>query len=53
MYNGVKVFDVHGHVSAPDNARSTIAGMLASNTPNTADPRTPEGLKRLTPKRRS
>ncbi len=33
MYNGVKVLDVHGHVSAPAAARAFIAGMLASNTP--------------------
>jgi predicted TIM-barrel fold metal-dependent hydrolase len=47
MYKGVKVLDVHGHVSAPDNGRSALAGMLASNTPNTNDPRTPQGLQRL------
>ncbi|MPZ48864.1 MAG: amidohydrolase family protein [Dehalococcoidia bacterium] len=32
MYNGTKVFDVHGHVSAPAAARSWIFGQLASNT---------------------
>jgi predicted TIM-barrel fold metal-dependent hydrolase len=32
VYNGVKVFDVHGHVSAPAAARQLLAGMLASNT---------------------
>ena len=33
MYNGVKVFDVHGHVSAPGNAAGLVGGMLASNSP--------------------
>ena len=34
MYNGVKVFDVHGHVSAPgNNGAALVGGMLASNTP--------------------
>jgi len=47
MYKGTKVFDVHGHVSAPGNAGGTLALMLASNTPNTGDPRTKEGLTRL------
>lgn len=32
MYNGVKVFDVHGHVSAPAASRAWLAGLLASNT---------------------
>ncbi len=33
MYNGVKVFDVHGHVSAPgNNGSALVGGMLASNT---------------------
>jgi predicted TIM-barrel fold metal-dependent hydrolase len=32
MYNGQKVFDVHGHVSAPAAARSWIFGQMASNT---------------------
>jgi len=33
MYNGVRVYDVHGHVSAPGNAAALVGGMLASNTP--------------------
>jgi predicted TIM-barrel fold metal-dependent hydrolase len=34
MYNGVKVLDVHGHVSAPGgNAAGLVGSMLASNTP--------------------
>jgi predicted TIM-barrel fold metal-dependent hydrolase len=34
MYNGVKVLDVHGHVSAPNGNGSQLVGsMLASNTP--------------------
>jgi predicted TIM-barrel fold metal-dependent hydrolase len=33
MYNGVRVYDVHGHVSAPGNAAGLVGGMLASNTP--------------------
>lgn len=32
MYNGVKVLDVHGHVSAPAVARSYAVGLMASNT---------------------
>lgn len=32
MYNGTKVFDVHGHVSSPPAARSFVALLLASNT---------------------
>lgn len=34
MYNGVKVLDVHGHVSAPGNNSANQVGlMMASNTP--------------------
>ena len=47
MYKGTKVFDVHGHVSAPSHSTNALALMLASNTPNWADPRTKEGLQRL------
>jgi len=32
MYNGVKVLDVHGHVSAPGSVREHLALLLASNT---------------------
>lgn len=32
MYNGVKVFDSHGHVSAPTATRAFLAGLIASNT---------------------
>src|SRR6266511_2251848 len=32
MYNGVKVLDVHGHVSAPPAVRAWIVNILASNT---------------------
>jgi len=32
MYNGVKVFDVHGHVSSPAASRAWLAGLIASNT---------------------
>lgn len=32
MYNGVKVLDVHGHVSSPAAARSYVAMLMASNT---------------------
>jgi hypothetical protein len=32
MYNGVKVLDVHGHVSPPGNGASQLGLMLASNT---------------------
>jgi len=32
MYNGVKVLDVHGHVSAPPAMQSQVAMMLAANT---------------------
>jgi predicted TIM-barrel fold metal-dependent hydrolase len=33
MYNGQKVFDLHGHVTAPDAYRAAAAGLMASNTP--------------------
>jgi predicted TIM-barrel fold metal-dependent hydrolase len=33
VYNGQKVFDVHGHVSAPDAYRAAATGLMASNTP--------------------
>jgi predicted TIM-barrel fold metal-dependent hydrolase len=33
MYNGQKVFDMHGHVTAPDAYRAAVAGLMASNTP--------------------
>ncbi len=32
MYNGYKVLDVHGHVSAPAAARAAVVNLLASNT---------------------
>ena len=32
MYNGVKVFDVHSHVSVPASSRSFAASLMASNT---------------------
>jgi predicted TIM-barrel fold metal-dependent hydrolase len=32
MYNGVKVYDVHGHVSAPPAGQGYLMMMLASNT---------------------
>jgi predicted TIM-barrel fold metal-dependent hydrolase len=32
MYNGHRVLDVHGHVSAPGNGAALLALMLASNT---------------------
>jgi len=32
MYNGVKVLDVHGHVSGPGNGAQQMGLMLASNT---------------------
>ena len=33
MYNGQKVYDVHGHVTAPDAYRAAAALLMASNTP--------------------
>ncbi|HEY7466624.1 MAG TPA: amidohydrolase family protein [Dehalococcoidia bacterium] len=33
MYNGQKVYDVHGHVTAPDTYRAGAALLMASNTP--------------------
>ncbi len=39
MYNGVKVLDIHGHVSAPMHGTPALALMLASNTPISIDPR--------------
>src|SRR5579871_597271 len=32
MYNGVKVLDVHGHVSSPDATSNYLTMMMASNT---------------------
>ena len=32
MYNGVKVLDVHGHVSSPENTNNYLMLMMASNT---------------------
>jgi predicted TIM-barrel fold metal-dependent hydrolase len=32
MYNGVKVYDVHGHVSVPPASNAFVAGLIASNT---------------------
>jgi len=37
VYNGVKVLDVHGHVSAPGATRETLANALASNSPIKTD----------------
>jgi predicted TIM-barrel fold metal-dependent hydrolase len=34
VYNGVKVLDVHGHVSAPPAGQAYLLSMLASNTPS-------------------
>ncbi len=33
MYNGQKVYDVHGHVTAPDAYRAGATLLMASNTP--------------------
>ena len=33
MYNGQKVYCVHGHVTAPDAYRAGATGLMASNTP--------------------
>ncbi len=33
MYKGQKVFDVHGHVTAPDAYRAAATLLMASNTP--------------------
>ena len=32
MYNGAKVLDVHGHVSAPQAARGWVVNLMSSNT---------------------
>ena len=32
MYNGVKVLDVHAHVSVPTGANATLVQLLGSNT---------------------
>jgi predicted TIM-barrel fold metal-dependent hydrolase len=32
VYNGVKVFDVHSHVSVPASSNAFVAGLIASNT---------------------
>ena len=33
MYNGVKVLDVHGHVSSPEATSNYLMLMMAANTP--------------------
>jgi predicted TIM-barrel fold metal-dependent hydrolase len=33
LFNGQKVYDVHGHVTAPDAYRAAATGLMASNTP--------------------
>ena len=33
MYNGVKVLDVHGHVSSPEATGNYLMLMMAANTP--------------------
>jgi predicted TIM-barrel fold metal-dependent hydrolase len=35
MYNGIKVLDVHAHVSVPTGANATLVQLLGSNTPRT------------------
>jgi predicted TIM-barrel fold metal-dependent hydrolase len=32
MYNGTKVYDIHGHVTAPDAARGFVTLLMGSNT---------------------
>ena len=32
MYKGQKVYDIHGHVTAPDAARGFVTMLLGSNT---------------------
>jgi predicted TIM-barrel fold metal-dependent hydrolase len=33
MYNGVKVYDVHGHVSVPRSSNAFVSTMMAANVP--------------------
>ena len=33
MWDGIKVIDVHGHMSTPPDFRGHIAGNVALNTP--------------------
>ena len=33
MHNGIKVLDVHAHVSVPQGANATLVQLLGSNTP--------------------
>ena len=44
MYQGLKVVDVHGHMSTPPHFRGFLAGMISLNTPNTKIPMTDEQL---------
>jgi predicted TIM-barrel fold metal-dependent hydrolase len=46
MYNGTKVYDVHGHVSAPPAGSGHLALMLASNTPAASPIRGAQGANR-------
>jgi predicted TIM-barrel fold metal-dependent hydrolase len=45
MYQGLKVVDVHGHMSTPPHFRGFLAGMISLNTPNTKIPMTDEQLE--------
>jgi predicted TIM-barrel fold metal-dependent hydrolase len=38
MYKGLKVLDIHAHVSAPNNGTTALSLLLASNTPLSANP---------------
>ncbi len=40
MYNGVKVLDIHAHVSAPNHGTQALGMMMAINTPISANPLT-------------
>ncbi len=42
MYNGVRVLDIHSHVSAPGHGTQALAIMLGAHTPLSVEPRTQE-----------
>ena len=40
MYNGIKVLDIHSHVSAPFHGAQVAGLLMSQNTPKQIDPRT-------------
>lgn len=45
MYQGLKIIDVHGHMSTPPHFRAFFASLISMNTPSTNLPMTDEQLE--------